>query len=92
MASPLFEQTAQAPPNKAIHGRKHIAVAVLEVPIPATQGAIHVRVERHGHRGEFSQFVRIFGSPGGSQPHTNFQPYLCVDFIISLYGIYPSPT
>ncbi|HNH82815.1 MAG TPA: hypothetical protein PL157_10625, partial [Acidobacteriota bacterium] len=24
---------------------------------------------------------------GGSQPHTNFQPYLCVNFIISLYGI-----
>jgi len=31
-------------------------------------------------------------SVGGSQPHTNFQPYLCVDFIISLFGIYPSPT
>ncbi len=29
---------------------------------------------------------------GGSQPHNNFQPYLCVDFIISLFGIYPSPT
>jgi microcystin-dependent protein len=29
---------------------------------------------------------------GGSQPHTNFQPYLCVDFIISLFGIFPSPT
>jgi microcystin-dependent protein len=29
---------------------------------------------------------------GGSQPHTNFQPYLCVDFIISLFGLYPSPT
>lgn len=28
---------------------------------------------------------------GGSQPHTNFQPYLCVDFIISLFGLYPSP-
>jgi len=28
---------------------------------------------------------------GGSQPHTNFQPYLCVDFIISLFGIFPSP-
>ena len=26
---------------------------------------------------------------GGSQPHTNFMPYLCVDFIISLFGIYP---
>ncbi|MEA2170945.1 MAG: hypothetical protein QOF76_4245, partial [Solirubrobacteraceae bacterium] len=29
---------------------------------------------------------------GGSQPHANLQPYLCVDFIISLFGIYPSPT
>lgn len=31
-------------------------------------------------------------SVGGSQPHTNMQPYLCVDFIISLFGIFPSPT
>ena len=29
---------------------------------------------------------------GGSQPHTNFQPYLCIDFIISLFGLFPSPT
>jgi microcystin-dependent protein len=29
---------------------------------------------------------------GGSQPHDNFQPYLCVSFIISLFGIFPSPT
>jgi microcystin-dependent protein len=29
---------------------------------------------------------------GGNQPHTNFQPYLCIDFIISLFGIFPSPT
>ena len=29
---------------------------------------------------------------GGSQPHTNMQPYLCVSFIISLFGIFPSPT
>ena len=32
------------------------------------------------------------GSTGGSQPHNNFQPYLCIDFIISLFGLYPSPT
>jgi microcystin-dependent protein len=32
------------------------------------------------------------GSTGGSQPHTNFQPYLCVSFIISLFGIFPSQT
>ena len=30
------------------------------------------------------------GTTGGSQPHNNFQPYLCVDFIISLFGIFPS--
>ena len=29
---------------------------------------------------------------GGSQPHENRQPYLCVDFIISLFGIFPSQT
>ena len=32
------------------------------------------------------------GPVGGSQPHTNFQPYLCVNFIISLFGIFPSAT
>jgi microcystin-dependent protein len=29
---------------------------------------------------------------GGSQPHDNLQPYLCITFIISLFGIFPSPT
>jgi microcystin-dependent protein len=32
------------------------------------------------------------GPVGGSQPHNNFQPYLCLDFIISLFGIFPSQT
>lgn len=27
---------------------------------------------------------------GGSQPHNNLPPYLCVSFIISLFGIFPS--
>ena len=30
------------------------------------------------------------GPTGGSQPHNNFQPYLCVNFIISLFGIFPT--
>jgi microcystin-dependent protein len=29
---------------------------------------------------------------GGNQPHENMMPFLAVTFIISLYGIYPSPT
>jgi microcystin-dependent protein len=29
---------------------------------------------------------------GGNQPHENMQPYLCVSFIISLFGIFPTQT
>jgi microcystin-dependent protein len=29
---------------------------------------------------------------GGGQPHENTQPFLCINYIISLFGIYPSPT
>ena len=36
--------------------------------------------------------ANALANEGSSQPHTNFQPYLCVDFIISLFGIFPSPT
>jgi microcystin-dependent protein len=27
---------------------------------------------------------------GGTQPHDNMMPYVCLNFIISLYGIFPS--
>ena len=30
------------------------------------------------------------GVIGGSQPHSNLQPFLCIDYIISLFGIFPS--
>ena len=47
----------------------------------------------------------VFGSPanpvpmhpqalapaGGSQPHTNMQPFLTLNFVIALQGIFPSP-
>jgi microcystin-dependent protein len=29
---------------------------------------------------------------GGSQPHENCMPFLCINFIISLFGIFPSQT
>ena len=29
-------------------------------------------------------------SVGGNQPHNNFQPYQCVSFIISLFGVFPT--
>ena len=36
--------------------------------------------------------ANAIGVTGGSQAHDNFMPYLCVDFIISLFGIFPSQT
>jgi microcystin-dependent protein len=33
---------------------------------------------------------QAIGTAGGGQPHQNLQPYLCVNFIIALNGIFPS--
>ncbi|RAK63264.1 phage tail protein [Hymenobacter edaphi] len=36
------------------------------------------------------QPAQVMGVVGGSQPHTNMQPYLAVHYIISLYGVFPT--
>lgn len=36
--------------------------------------------------------AQSIGNTGGSQPHDNMQPYLCVSFIISQFGVFPSQT
>jgi microcystin-dependent protein len=30
-------------------------------------------------------------SVGGSQPHENMQPFIAIQYIISLFGIFPQP-
>ena len=30
------------------------------------------------------------GTAGGSQPHNNMMPSLCINFVIALQGIFPS--
>src|SRR5262249_2813319 len=34
--------------------------------------------------------AQSIGSAGSSQPHDNMQPFLCVNFILSLFGVFPS--
>ena len=36
--------------------------------------------------------VAAISSMGGNQPHSNIQPYLVLNFIISMFGIFPSQT
>lgn len=32
----------------------------------------------------------VVSGVGGSQPHENMQPYLCISYIISLFGVFPT--
>ena len=45
-------------------------------------------VQKLGHRRDGAERDPV----GGCQPHSNFQSYLGVNFIISLFGILSSPT
>jgi microcystin-dependent protein len=42
--------------------------------------------------GSSAMAANSISATGGSQPHSNFQPYLCINFIISLFGVFPSQT
>lgn len=53
--------------------------ALPEEPLYATPGAASQNLDGG-----------ILGVSGGNGPHENLQPYLCVNFIISLFGIFPT--
>ena len=40
--------------------------------------------------GDSSTSIAGTGSVGGSQQHTNVMPFLCIHFIVALFGVYPS--
>lgn len=43
-----------------------------------------------GEAADTAMAATAISSIGNNQPHTNFQPYLCLNYIISLFGIFPS--
>ena len=76
------------------HGHPLLASEALATQeLPATNVTAQGEVALYGNEAPFTPMnAAAVGPVGGSQPHTNFQPYLCVDFIISLFGLFPSPT
>jgi microcystin-dependent protein len=52
---------------------------------PATSGS-----NIYGASPDSTMNGAIVGLAGGSQPHSNLQPYLVVNFVIALTGIFPS--
>ena len=74
-------------------------------PMVATGNPANAASPTNAILGTSSQVTMYFGDPpsqnmnlqnigliGGSQPHTNLQPYLGINFIISLFGIFPNPS
>lgn len=84
--------TAQMP----VHAHALIAStasATEESPAGNLTGQPSTAIYNSGEEGGIQAMAVSSLTPtGGSQPHENVQPFLCVDFIISLFGIFPSPT
>jgi microcystin-dependent protein len=70
--------TAQAPAN-----------GFLSAPVVPTQGNAAVSAYRNSSDGTTLAPTSLSIS-GGNQPFSNLQPYLCINFIIALEGIFPS--
>lgn len=78
------------------HGHSWLAVGDRSGTLTSPAGALPAQsahVTAYLNEAPDASFAAAAAAPtGGSQPHTNLQPYLCVSFIVSLYGIFPSPT
>lgn len=79
-----------------IPAHSHPMLASADIPTLSTPqnnitGAAAKKIYRLGSP-SVALHTSAVAQTGGSQPHTNMQPYLCVDFIISLFGIFPSQT
>lgn len=79
-----------------IPNHSHPVMASMDVPVGSTpDGNVTGQAAAKFYRAGTPAVAANLGavsSVGGSQPHSNMQPYLCVSFIISLFGVFPSPT
>jgi microcystin-dependent protein len=58
-------------------------------------GKVYARAPAEAYASEFDPGTlhpQALQPQGGSQPHENMQPYLCISYIISLFGVFPSQT
>ena len=95
------------PTQGALYGSETVALTLTEMPAHThTLGASNQKATTTDPTGAVpaSSFREIYGGPayaplaadtieamGGSQSHSNIQPYLCISYIISLFGVFPSP-
>jgi len=85
----LIEQQIAPHSHDLLASTQSASTAVPTGHTLAQTNAIHLYSSTSPNVAMASQTI---GLAGGTQPHDNMQPYLCVSFIISLFGIYPSPS
>jgi microcystin-dependent protein len=67
----------------------HFHSAVTDSAATSNRPAGHV-LARGGSYADTGNALPAGGSVGGNQPHNNMQPFLTVNFIIALEGVFPS--
>lgn len=67
-------------------------VSTSEATEPSPSGAVlsSTEVEVYVTPTDLVSMTNASTQTGGSQAHDNLQPYLCINFIISLFGVFPS--
>lgn len=71
------------------------ATGTLQSPIGAVLAkatGVQPNVRMYGSDSTAPMRAGLVGPVGGSQPHENCQPFVGLNFIISLFGLFPSPT
>ncbi|MDT8439545.1 MAG: tail fiber protein [Wenzhouxiangellaceae bacterium] len=91
------EQVTLTTPQIPAHNHPLQATSALAT-VPGPGGAVPAQSRQAGidlyleDDPSVSMAPTSIGAVGGSQPHENMQPYLGMNYIISLFGIFPSPT
>jgi microcystin-dependent protein len=77
-----------------------VATGAANQNVPATNSILSTEAESVANRApvylayaaanQIQLAAQTVGNSGGNQPHNNIQPILAINFIISLYGIYPT--
>jgi microcystin-dependent protein len=84
------------PSAKNVVGNANIPVAnnhVLAQAVAIQQDQSQVAVNMYSNGSNFDKTLNAgaISNVGGSQPHNNMMPYLTLNFVIALQGIFPSP-
>jgi len=89
------EQVTLTPQQMPAHTHSLFASADQASPLALPAGSVlasNAQTPLYDVNSTQNLSASAIGSAGASQPHDNMAPYLCVNFIISLFGIFPSPS